>query len=119
MVQRAKELRARAELIEAENALKKAEMTSLALREQGDTSASQGTFSDRVMSIATQLCVQPQLVSDIAGNRFIAIDVARLCSYVEPARWEETTITLKLVNGVFSFSHSHAKITDFKKDVTQ
>jgi hypothetical protein len=34
MVQRAKELRARAELIEAENTLKKAEMTSLALREQ-------------------------------------------------------------------------------------
>jgi hypothetical protein len=119
MVQRAKDLRARAELIEAENALRKAEMNSLALREQGDTSASQGTYSDRVMSIATQLCVQPQLVSDIAGNRFIAVDIARLCSYVGPARWEETTITPKLVNGVFSFSHSHAKIADFKGDVAR
>ena len=119
MVQRAKDLRARAELIEAENALKKAEMASLALREQGKTSASQGTYSDRVMSIATQQCVQPQLVSDIAGNRFIAVDIARLCSYAGPARWEETTINPKLVNGVLSFSHSHAKITDFKGDVAQ
>jgi len=96
MVQRAKDLRARAELIEAENALRKAEMNSLALREQGDTSASQGTYSDRVMSIATQLCVQPQLVSDIAGNRFIAVDIARLCSYVGPARWEETVTIIEI-----------------------
>jgi hypothetical protein len=108
-------IQTRATFLEANNALRKVAMAAEALTVEGEGS-NQGTFSSSVMSIAMTLSVQPQLVFDITIGKFNPYNITRLSTHGGGTTSYEDDTVPRLIDGKLSFTHSHAKLSDFKGD---
>lgn len=104
-----------AELIQAELALEKASEDRQTVKER--EISLEGTLLARVEAIASQLCIPKELVSDIAGGKFVAFDLALLNGSMGALVYDTTTIYPSLINGTLTFTYGHAQIADFKGNV--